>query len=112
MFVQVDPLYLRVARELKGEILAGTLPVGAQLPTEDQLCARFGVSRHTVREALRRLREDHLVASRQGAGTVVVSGQGQDAYAHDIRSDCWVRVGMPVDGPTRWTSTTTAGISA
>jgi GntR family transcriptional regulator len=81
-----DPLYLRVARELKEEILGGTLPVGAQLPTEDELCARFSVSRHTVREALRRLREDHLVASRQGAGTVVVSGQDHDAYAHDIMS--------------------------
>jgi GntR family transcriptional regulator len=80
------PLYLRVARALKEEIVAGTFPVGAQLPTEDELCTRFSVSRHTVREALRRLREDHLVASRQGAGTVVVSGHDQDTYAHDIMS--------------------------
>jgi GntR family transcriptional regulator len=81
-----DPLYVRVARTLKEEIVAGTFPVGAPLPTEEQLCTRFSVSRHTVREALRRLREDHLVASRQGAGTIVVSGHDQDAYAHDIMS--------------------------
>jgi len=81
------PLYLSVARTLKQEIVQGTYPIGAQLPTEDELCARFDVSRHTVREALRRLREDNLVASRQGAGTVVVSGPAQqDAYAHDIMS--------------------------
>src|SRR4029079_19091897 len=35
-----------------------------------------------------------------------------DAYAHDRRSDCCVRVGIPVEGPARCTSTITAGISA
>ena len=81
-----DALYLRVARTLKQEILSGTFPVGSQLPTEAELCERFDVSRHTVREALRRLREDHVVASRQGAGTIVVSEQAHDAYAQDILS--------------------------
>jgi GntR family transcriptional regulator len=81
-----QPLYLRVARTLKEEIISGQLAIGAQLPTEDELCARFSVSRHTVREALRRLREDNLVASRQGAGTIVISGRGQDLYAQDIMS--------------------------
>ena len=35
-----------------------------------------------------------------------------DAYTADIRSACCVRVGMPVDGPARCTSMSTAGISA
>ena len=35
-----------------------------------------------------------------------------EAKAETSRSDCWVRVGMPVDGPPRWTSNTTTGISA
>src|SRR5262249_6424696 len=65
-------LYLQVARALKEEIFGGVYPVGSQLPTEDELCERFSVSRYTVREALRRLREDNVVSSRQGAGTVVV----------------------------------------
>lgn len=80
------PLYLQLARALRDEILAGKLRIGSQLPTEDELRAQFGVSRQTVREALRRLREDHLVASRQGAGTIVVSGNAQDTYAQDILS--------------------------
>ena len=67
-----DPLYLQVVRALKDEIVSGVYPVGSQLPTEEELCERFSVSRYTVREALRRLREDNLVASRQGAGTIVV----------------------------------------
>jgi len=32
--------------------------------------------------------------------------------ARERTSHCWVRVGMPVEGPARWTSKMTAGISA
>jgi GntR family transcriptional regulator len=81
-----QPLYLQLVRALKDEIVRGVYPVGSQLPTEEALCARFAVSRHTVREALRRLREDHLVASRQGAGTIVVPPRGADSYVHEVTS--------------------------
>jgi DNA-binding GntR family transcriptional regulator len=80
------PLYLQIARALKKDIVGGVYPVGSQLPTEDELCARFSVSRYTVREALRRLREDHLVSSRQGAGTTVVPRHSSDSYAQDVMS--------------------------
>ncbi len=65
------PLYLQVSDTLREEIVSGVYPVGARLPTEDALCDRFSVSRYTVREALRLLREDGLVSSRKRAGTVV-----------------------------------------
>jgi GntR family transcriptional regulator len=77
-------LYLQVASALKQQIVGGVYPVGSQLPTEDVLCARFSVSRFTVREALRRLREDNLVASRQGAGTVVVPRVSTSSYVQDV----------------------------
>jgi GntR family transcriptional regulator len=80
------PLYLQVARILKEEIVGGVYPVGSQLPTEDDLCERFSISRYTVREALRRLREDNLVSSRQGAGTIVVPPRSSDVYVHDVMS--------------------------
>jgi GntR family transcriptional regulator len=82
----VGHLYLQVARALKQEIVAGVYPVASQLPTEDKLCERFAVSRYTVREALRRLREDNLVSSRQGAGTTVVPRQSPATYAQDVMS--------------------------
>jgi DNA-binding GntR family transcriptional regulator len=66
------PLYARIARALRDEIVGGRFPVGAQLPREEDLCGRFGVSRHTVRAALRCLRDDGLIESRRRAGTVVV----------------------------------------
>jgi GntR family transcriptional regulator len=82
-----EHLYLQVARALKSDIVGGVYPVGSQLPTEDDLCERFSVSRYTVREALRRLREDNLVSSRQGAGTVVTPGRlSEDSYSHDVMS--------------------------
>jgi GntR family transcriptional regulator len=81
-----DPLYLQLVRALKDEIVSGVYPVGSQLPTEEELCERFSVSRYTVREALRRLREDSLVSSRQGAGTTVVPPRPSDSYVHEVTS--------------------------
>lgn len=75
-----DRLYDVVARNLKDDIVSGVYPVGAQLPTESALGKRFAVSRHTVRDALRMLRDEGLVASRQGAGTVVVPPPSADSF--------------------------------
>lgn len=80
------PLYRRLAKTLTEDIVSGAQPVGSLLPTEDELCKRFSVSRHTVREALRLLREEGLVASRQGAGTVVVPPQASDSEIHQVMS--------------------------
>lgn len=80
------PLHLKVADALRRGIEADSLAIGARLPTEDALCRRFRVSRHTVREALRRLRDEGLVASRQGAGTTVVRRGSQALYVHSVSS--------------------------
>jgi len=66
------PLYRTVVGTLTQEIVSGVHAVGSKLPTEEALCRRFECSRHTIREALRQLREEGLVSSRQGAGTTVV----------------------------------------
>jgi DNA-binding GntR family transcriptional regulator len=81
-----EALYRQVVQVLKDEILRGDYPVGSQLPTEEELCARFSVSRYTVREALRRLREDRLVTSRQGAGTTVIPFDSSGADLHQVTS--------------------------
>lgn len=80
------PRYQIIADELISDILAGNYPVGAMMPTEHELCERFDVSRYTVREALRQLREIGLVSMRRGSGTVVLSTTTGDAYVQSIGS--------------------------
>ncbi|MEK1934072.1 MAG: FadR/GntR family transcriptional regulator [Pararhizobium sp.] len=55
------------------DILMGVFPPGGRLPSESDLCDRFGVSRPVVRDALARLRLDGLVEARRGSGTYVLS---------------------------------------
>jgi len=57
--------------ELRQAITGGTFRPGSQLPTEAELCEMLGVSRTVVREALRVLEDDGLVARRHGVGTFV-----------------------------------------
>jgi GntR family transcriptional regulator len=68
---QEPPLYSRVETVLAGEIADGALKVGDQLPTEDDLIARFEVSRITVRRAIQNLVRRGLVEIRRGKGTFV-----------------------------------------
>ncbi|GIX30148.1 MAG: GntR family transcriptional regulator [Porticoccaceae bacterium] len=84
--VEAPPRYRRIAAQLKEEILAGLYPVGSLLPTEAALGRRFAASRHTVREALRLLREEGLVASRRGAGTRVVSPGEEEGAVQQVMS--------------------------
>ena len=62
----------RVYEYILGQVLSGAFAVGARLPPEQELAQRLDVSRPIVREALQRLREDGLIKSRQGSGSVVV----------------------------------------
>ena len=73
------PLYLQVASTLRTAILRGVYPVGSRVPTEDELCRHFKVSRHTIREALRQLRNDGLITSTPGSRPVVAPPLAQVA---------------------------------
>ncbi|MBI3197746.1 MAG: GntR family transcriptional regulator [Rhodospirillales bacterium] len=80
------PLNRQVVDTLRHEIEGGQPAVGERLATEEALCQRFGVSRHTIRDALRKLREEGLVASRQGAGTTVIRRGSQPLYVQSVSS--------------------------
>ena len=78
------PRFRTICEALAAEIAAGALPLGSRLPSEQELCLRFGASRHTVREALRLLQEQGLVTRRQGAGTTVVARTPSDGFANSV----------------------------
>jgi DNA-binding FadR family transcriptional regulator len=75
--VSVDdrsPAYQILADELRAQITSGRLRPGDRLPTEPELCQTSGVSRSTVREALRLLASQNLIVTTRGVsgGSFVV----------------------------------------
>lgn len=75
-----QPQYALVAQQLIADITAGRYPVGSLLPGEHELCTHFGVSRHTIREAIRRLQERGLVVRHRGVGTTVKASRPVARY--------------------------------
>ncbi len=61
----------RVYEKILAMISSGEAPVGEKLPTEHALSERLEVSRPVLRQALKQLREDGVIVSRQGSGSYV-----------------------------------------
>lgn len=64
-------LYLQVIEEIKRDIQQETYKEKEKLPSEFQLSKQLGVSRATLREALRILEEENVVTRKHGVGTFV-----------------------------------------
>ncbi len=77
------PAYEAVADHLRDQIVDGTHVAGTRLPSEADLALQFGVSRSTVREALRTLASAHLVTTQRGlhGGTFVAVPEIDDLAA-------------------------------
>ena len=66
-----QPLYKQLVNDLTDKIQAGELPEGSRLPSEQEISTLYGVSRITVRTALKELAKEGLIISKQGKGTFV-----------------------------------------
>ena len=75
-----EPRYAEVASDLLTRIARGEYPVGSLLPKEVELSRSYGISRHTMREALRRLSDAGVVSRRRRAGTEVIAAQPSTSY--------------------------------
>ena len=65
------PRYLYIYTVMRDWIYQGRYKPGSQLPTEDELCSLFGVSRITTRKALALLDDERLIVRNPGRGTFV-----------------------------------------
>ena len=62
------PASQQIANQLRAAILTGRFRPGERLPSQNELADRYAVARETVKAALRLLREERLIVSRQGSG--------------------------------------------
>ena len=67
----IQPLYIQLMQKIKNSISNGELKVGTRIPTEQELCTSYGVSRITVRKAISELEKQGILEKKQGKGTFV-----------------------------------------
>jgi GntR family transcriptional regulator len=79
-------LHGRLTEELLRRIREGEWPVGSSLPSESELCAQTGVSRHTMRHTLKTLQERGFIERRQGASSKVISSTQPRVYSQDFNT--------------------------
>lgn len=66
-----EPAYVQLANILRHQIAEGVFRPGDQLPSEAQLCQRYGISPMTVRRSINLLADQGVVSTAQGRGTFV-----------------------------------------
>ena len=85
----------QIAEQLRNAIVSGQFKIGERLPTEDELAQRYGVSRPSVREALKRLAAQNLVRAKRGptGGNFVVQPSFEE-LAESLSGAATLLVGM------------------
>lgn len=87
-----EPLYHQLETDLRERILAGEWEPGEQIPTEERLGELYGVSRITIRQAVRNLVDSGYLERGQGRGTfvrepVLVAGErGLRSFSEEMRA--------------------------
>ncbi|CAB3790973.1 hypothetical protein LMG28688_03198 [Paraburkholderia caffeinitolerans] len=76
--------YAELASALVKDIVAGRHVVGSLLPTEHELAEQRGVSRHTVRAALKLLQDLGYITRKKSVGTLVESANPETAYTQSF----------------------------
>lgn len=85
----------QVADKIRAAILDGRLQIDERLPTEEELAKSFGISRPTVREALKRLAAQNLIRSQRGpTGGTFVSRPDPEGLSSAITGAATLLVGV------------------
>lgn len=87
----------QIAAAIRESIVSGALAVDERLPNEAELAEQFGVSRPTVREALKRLAAKNLIRSRRGmSGGNFVSLPSEEQVRSDLSTTATLLVSHQV----------------
>ena len=89
--VSRNAVWATAADQIKELIENGTLPAESKLPSERALCERLGISRVSLREALRVLENDGYVSVKAGRGTFVRSPSDWQPDAPGVLLEEWGR---------------------
>ncbi len=65
------PLYEQIKQNIRNQIRSGEYMAGNRLPTEEEFCAHYNVSKITVKRALNDLAQAGIIERRQGSGSIV-----------------------------------------
>ncbi|MBO5621492.1 MAG: GntR family transcriptional regulator, partial [Butyrivibrio sp.] len=76
--------YQKVIDWLTENIDSGNLKPGERIPSENELCTRFDLSRQTIRHAIAKMAEDGLLESRRGSGTYVADQRAEEGERNVI----------------------------
>ena len=87
MLGRKESLSSQLTKELTQKIEAQVYAPGSRIPTEAELCQKYGVSRTVVREAIASLRADGLVIPRQGIGVFVSERTRLLPFQFDAKSE-------------------------
>ncbi|MBP2319857.1 AcrR family transcriptional regulator [Kibdelosporangium banguiense] len=95
-----EPPYLRIAAEIKDRIARGELRAGQRIPSTRRITQEWGVAMATATKVIAALRDDGIVDTKPGAGTVVRSSQvaraGKPPPEPDLSRDRIVRAAIAV----------------
>ncbi len=90
-----DSLPKQIAKQIRQAIVDGQLRADDRLPGEEELAKRYGVSRPTIREALKRLAAQNLIRSRRGpAGGNFINRPSQEELRDALTTAATLGVGL------------------
>ena len=73
-FKENIPIYVQIADDIKGQIIAGILPEGDKLPSIREYSVKYAVTALTMQRALTLLETDNIVETKKGVGSFVMAG--------------------------------------
>ncbi|WP_057829604.1 GntR family transcriptional regulator [Liquorilactobacillus cacaonum] len=81
-----SPIYIQIHNEIKRSIESGKWNVGDRIPSEREMSVTFGVSRMTLRQAIKTLVDEGILERRVGSGTFVSRQKVQEKMSSGVTS--------------------------